>query len=186
MRASWRPSRTSSWASRPSSSNFSGAWPTAKLDVGDAGTHRSQDLRWSSARRPRRQAERARARRDHADRLVPEGVRRERSRRPVEGVLQRTRDRRVVLGRRDEHGVRALDERAEVLDRRGARDAVVVAIVRRDRLQAPARSRSRRPRGPPPSVPRGGPCCARPRRSEPLIARTCTLRLLAPPALGRP
>ena len=51
-------------------------------------------------------AEHARARREHGDRLVPHRRLGQRPGRPVERVLEHARDRRVVLGRRDQHGVR--------------------------------------------------------------------------------
>ena len=64
--------------------------------------------------------------------FVAERVRRERARGPVERVLERARDRRVVLGRRDQDGVgRARPRRAERRDGRRRRLDVVVLVVRR-------------------------------------------------------
>src|SRR5207248_7954281 len=60
----------------------------------------------------------------------------ERPRGPVDRVLQHARDRRVVLGRREEDAVGAGDRGAETRRGRGRRIAVVVLVVRRYGLQA--------------------------------------------------
>src|SRR5438093_7032785 len=71
------------------------------------------------------------------DRLVPERAAAVTGRGPVDGVLQHSRDRAVVLGSDDEQRIRALDLRAEVLYRRGrlASGLVHVLVIRRDELE---------------------------------------------------
>src|SRR5437588_703698 len=56
-------------------------------------------------------AEGAGARTDHGHGLVPQHVRRDGARDPVDRVLQLTWNRRVVLRRREEHRVRVCDRR---------------------------------------------------------------------------
>src|SRR5262249_4229212 len=63
-------------------------------------------------------------------------VRREGPGGPVEGVLERTRNRVVVLGRRDEDGVRGRDRVTERGHGGGGRLDVVVLVVRRHVPQA--------------------------------------------------
>src|SRR5471030_1333977 len=86
------------------------------------------DLRPDSAERPR-------ARSDHCDGLVAEDVGGDRTRRPVERVLPRTRNRRVVLRCREQHRVRVTNLVAERLDGERRIDLVVL-IERWDPLQA--------------------------------------------------
>ena len=109
-----------------------------ELGLGDAGAHRAQHL--PQLRSGPDASEGACARADHGDGLVPERVRREGPRGPVERILERARDRRVELGCREEDRVRVADELAERLDRLRPRVDVVVGVVRRDRLEpAPQR-----------------------------------------------
>ena len=104
-----------------------------QLDFGDPGAHRAEHLAELGGRPDA--AERTGARADHCDGLVAERVRRERARAPVERVLERAGDRRVVLGRREEDGVGLAHELAERRDSRRSRHDVVVLVVRRHALQ---------------------------------------------------
>ena len=114
--ASRSPSRTSSSTSSPVVVELLVRVADRQLGLGHARAHRAEHLA-ELGRRPDA-AERAGARADHGDGLVAERVRRERPRRPVERVLERARDRRVVLRRREEDRVRLANELAERLDRR--------------------------------------------------------------------
>src|SRR4051812_8074798 len=105
-----------------------------ELGLGDACAHRAEHLA-ELGRRPH-PAERACARADHGDGLVAERVGRERPRRPVERVLERTRNGRVVLRRGEEDRIRLAHELTEGLDGLRARHDVVVLVVGRDHLQS--------------------------------------------------
>ena len=81
-------------------------------------------------------SEGAGARTDDSHRLVPERVGGDRSGDPIEGVLQDTRDRRVVLGSGDQDCVRLADRPAECRGGSRRRLEVVVLVERRHILQA--------------------------------------------------
>src|SRR6266851_617194 len=76
--------------------------------------------------------EHAGTRADHSDRLVAQGVGGEWAREPVERVLERARDRGVVLGGDEEHGVGVPDRLADSRDGLGSFLGVVVLVVGRD------------------------------------------------------
>jgi hypothetical protein len=104
-----------------------------QLGIDDTGADRRQHLAQLGLRPDG--TEHAGACPGHGDRLVPEHIGRDRSRRPIERVLELSRDRGVVLGRRDHQGVGAGDRRAQLRDGRRRRGDVVVLVVRRDILQ---------------------------------------------------
>ena len=101
-----------------------------ELDLGDARAHRSEHLAQLGG--CPRAAERPGARADHGDRLVAKGVRGEWAGGPIERVLERARDGRVVLGCGEEDRVGLANERAEPLDGCRAGGEILVAVVRRD------------------------------------------------------
>jgi hypothetical protein len=106
----------------------------SQLDLHHARTGGAQDLAQLGLRPDG--AEHPRARPDHRHGLVPQRARRLRARRPVDGVLQHARDRRVVFRCREQHEVGVGDRAAKPLDRRRALRAVVVLVIRWDRLEA--------------------------------------------------
>ena len=110
-----------------------GARPTGDLDLGDAGAHRGEHLAELGLCPDR--AEHAGARADHGDRLPAEVVGRERARAPVERVLERARDRRVVFRRRDEDGVRAATAARSAATAGGAGSTSSSCVVRRHLLR---------------------------------------------------
>ena len=175
--------RTSSSTRWPSSSNFSAAWPTATSTSATrapiaASTLRSSAWAQTAPNMPALEPITATG-------LLRNDVRRERARGPVERVLERARDRRVVLGRRDQDGVGLGDRR------RAARRPTRAPARRRRpgrtaaRRAARPRRRARRsggeelPRGPQQQV------LCESRRRLPEMARI-RIATLPSPARGRP
>src|SRR5207248_6569360 len=104
-----------------------------ELDIEYPRAERGQDLAELGLRPDR--PERAGARTDHEHRLVPEHVRGDRARDPVDRILQLARNGRVVLRRREQHRVRVCDRRVQACDARRARVHIVVLVVRRNLLE---------------------------------------------------
>ena len=139
------PARTSSSASRPSSSNFSCAWPTASSASVTRAPIAPSTLRSSAAAQTPPNAPALEL--ITATGLLRNDVRRERPRGPVERVLERARDRRVVLGRGEEDGVGlAHAARGSASTSRRARHDVVVLRRRAGSPCRPSQSSTLDPR----------------------------------------
>jgi len=104
-----------------------------ELAAHDPGARGAQDLAQLLLRPDA--AERAGARPDHGHGLVRDRGGATRARCPVDRVLQLAGNGRVVLGRGDQDRVRPGDRVAQTLDSWICLLAVVVLVVRRQRLQ---------------------------------------------------
>ena len=135
-------------SSSSGSASRSCAWPSESSASTTRAPIRPSTLRVSACAQTPPNAPGAGA--DHRDGLAAERVRRRGPRAPVERVLERSRDRAVVLRRRDQDGVRRRDGRAEACDGERRR-ALLVLVERRARRGGPPRRRARRrPGGSPP------------------------------------
>jgi hypothetical protein len=122
-----RRARSSGSRSSPSASNASRRPRHGQRDVEHPGPARGEDL--ARLRLGPDGAEDARARADHRHRPAPEAVGGERPRGPVERVLELSRDRVVVLGRRDQDRVGPPERPAQLANRLRAEPEVQVRIV---------------------------------------------------------
>ena len=114
-------------AAPPPAASFSCAWPTATSPSTTRAPVAASTLRSSACAHTAPNAPVLAP--TTATGMLRSDVGRERARRPVEGVLELARDRRVVLGRREQHGVRPGERRAQRGDRRRGRLDVVVLVV---------------------------------------------------------
>ena len=149
-----------------------------ELDFGHARAHRAEHLAQLGG--SPHTAERPGARADHGDGLVAEDVRRDGARSPVERVLERARDRRVVLGCGEEDARRPR-ARARGAPRRSAGPGTTSSSASYGGISfSPFQSSTSTPSGASSRRARRRPVLFEPARSEPLIARTALLRLSAP------
>src|SRR5438105_7886408 len=105
-----------------------------ELDIEYPRAERGQDFTELGLRPGR--AERTGAGTDHEHGLVPEHVRRDRARDPVDSILQLAGNGRVVLRCREQHRVRVCDRRIQARDALRTRMDIVVLVVRRNLLEA--------------------------------------------------
>ena len=175
--------RSCARSSSSGSASRSCALPSESSAADDARAHQAQHLARLGLGPDA--AERAGARADHRDRLAAEHPCAGRPRGPVERVLERSRDRAVVLGDGDQHRVGGSDRGAQARDRRAAA-APPRPRRRREGRGAPPRSRARRRRGGRPAASRSSSRLCEPLRRLPAMPRIAHLRLAAGRARARP
>ena len=129
MRSSWSAERSAPASSNASCALATGSSSSITRAPVEARTLRSLGLSPDGAEASRRSA-------DDGGGLALKGCRRPRARGPVDRVLEHARDRRVVLGRRDQQCVGVGDRAAQRGHRWRREVAVVVFVVGRDRLEA--------------------------------------------------
>ena len=115
------------------------------LAIHHARAHRGKDLAQLGLRP--HGAKRSRAGTNDCHRLVAQHVRGKGAGDPVERVLELPGNGRVVLGRREQHGVSAGDRRAQLRDSGRRRTVLIILVIGRHRLQERAQSSSSTSRG---------------------------------------